>query len=147
VKASLTNAGYSVRQLPVIVTEAVQRAQQPLGHVGPGRPTGLAGHERQPVDKSEPPPCAPVLIGQDPPCARQEPRQRIRRDLVDSPAGHDEHLADRVVGTRRVDPPQRIGPDGGSVLVEQRLKPLATLDLSHACPMSTTDARITTSSE
>jgi len=102
------------------------------GGLQPG--TGLT------VDQREPAPSAPVLIGQDPSRARQEPWQRVRRDLLDAPARHDEHLADGVVGTGRIDPPQRIRPDRSGMLVEQPLKELAALDVSHACPMSTTDA-------
>jgi hypothetical protein len=64
--------------------------------------------------------------------ASEQPGQCIIRHVVEPSPGDHEHVADRIVGRRRVDATPRVRTDGGSMRREQALEPQAPLELIHS---------------
>ncbi len=103
---------------------------------------GRGGFE--PVYKGDIAASTPVLVREHPTGAPQQPRQRIRRHVIQTPPGDREHLARRIVRSRRVNPPARISPYRPVIRRKQGLKPRTTLKIIHTtyCPATPRELQI-----
>jgi len=97
----------------------------------------------QPVKQGRLPARGPSLIGDDPLGTRQQPRQCVGRDLLQTSPRDHEHVADDVVGRLRSYPAPRVCPHGRGMLREQPFEPNAPIEIVHNQPMSATPAAIT----
>src|ERR1039458_6724237 len=73
-----------------------------------------------------------ALVGEHTSRTRQQPRQRVRRHVIQASPGDHEHLADGLLGCGLIYPPKRVGTHGGRVIDEQLLQALTAPQFAHA---------------
>ncbi len=136
---SSSSQAMSSRKLTIrFVQLAESLPQWAIGHaIALGSTVGLPSLA-QPLHERHPAPSRTALIGKHTPCATQQPRQGVGREIIKAPPGNHEDLADCLIRRGWVYPPKRITPHRRGVLEEQVLEVLTAPQIAHTITMSTT---------